>query len=117
MTIRRNLLSLESIMSVKTIALAVIASAFMLPVMAQQSPVDASSLKRAEVLADLDLWREAGMQNVAAGAELGDDATHTAEYSKYLSLRNSPRFAQAVQSHLGNNTALAGQAGASTAAE
>lgn len=116
MTIRRNQLSLESIMSVKTIALAVIASAFMLPVMAQQSPVDASSLKRAEVLADLDLWHEAGMQNVAAEAELGD-ATRTAEYNKYLSLRNSPRFAQAVQSHLGNKTALAGQAGASTAAE
>ena len=102
-------------MSFKHIALAVLSAAVMVPAMAQQSPVNAEALKRAEVLADLQMWHEAGMHNVAAEIEIGQ-GQNTAEYRKYQALRNSPRFAQAVQAQLGN-TAVAGQAGAQSAAE
>ena len=101
-------------MSFKHIALAVLSAAVMVPAMAQQAP-NAETLKRAEVLADLQLWHEAGMQNVAAEIEIGQ-GQNTAEYRKYQALRNSPRFAQAVQAQLGN-TAVAGQAAGQTAAE
>lgn len=102
-------------MSIKHIALAVLSAAVMVPAMAQQSPVNTEALKRAEVLADLQMWHEAGMHNVAAEIEIGQ-GQNTAEYRKYQALRNSPRFAQAVQAQLGN-TAVAGQAGAQSAAE
>ena len=101
-------------MSIKHITLAVLSAAAMLPAMAQQAPaVSAETLQRAEVLADLQLWHEAGMPNVAADIELGQ-GQNTAEYRKYQALRNSPRFAQAVQAQLGN-TAVAGKAAQSAA--
>ena len=101
-------------MSFKHIALAVLSAAVMVPAMAQQAP-NAETLKRAEVLADLQLWHEAGMQHVAAEIDIGQ-GQNTAEYRKYVELRNGPRFAQAVQAQLGN-TALAGQPSAAQAAE
>lgn len=105
-------------MSFKKIALAVLAAAAVVPAMAQPAAnVNPDVLKRAEVLADLDMWQAAGMPNVAALAEIGIDPTQTAQYRKYSELRNSPQFVAAVQSHLGGNTAVAGQADIAGTAE
>ncbi|ARU05310.1 hypothetical protein CCO03_12005 [Comamonas serinivorans] len=104
-------------MSFKKIALAVLATAAVLPAMAQSAAnVSPDVLKRAEVLADLDMWYAAGMHHVQGQWEIGD-ASQTPEFRKYQELRNSPQYVAAVQARLSGDTALASKAGGAQAAE
>ena len=59
-----------------------------------------SSKSRAEVLADLQIWRESGMaalQDVGDGQHGYIDPRYSAALAKYQELRASPRFAELVE--------------------
>lgn len=84
-----------------TIAAALaLASAFAMPAHAQDSATKqpGSALTRAEVLADLALWRRAGLDLFEATkpASLTSEAYRKA-YAEYLRLRNSEQFQLEVQ--------------------
>lgn len=61
-----------------------------------------SALTRAEVLADLELWRESGMAELTRPG-IGEDiydfysVRHRQANARYLALRASPRYAQLVR--------------------
>lgn len=60
-----------------------------------------STVSRAEVLADLQLWRESGLASLNRG-ETGYDALSPAyreAHARYTALRASPRYAELVQSY------------------
>lgn len=62
------------------------------------APVAMSALTRAEVLADLECWRESGMAAFTPG-EAGIDpmsAPYRTALAKYDTLRSGPAFAQRV---------------------
>jgi len=90
-------------MFVKHLAIALLVSAGV-PVYAQPTTLtpkhDTSELRRAEVLADLDIWSTAGMRDVTALAEIGEDITQTQQYRHYLELRNGPQFQATVKRRL-----------------
>lgn len=62
------------------------------------APVPISALTRAEVLADLECWRESGMAAFTPGEADVDSlsAPYAAALAKYEALRSAPTFAQRV---------------------
>lgn len=62
----------------------------------------APSLSRAEVLADLALWRRAGVDRYAQLLSYGPDTEeYRSAYQEYLRLRNSEEFQKEVLKFLG----------------
>lgn len=63
-----------------------------------EAPVPSSTLTRAEVLADLECWRESGMADFRPVEAEADpmSAPYRTAYAKYEALRSSPTFAQRV---------------------
>lgn len=62
------------------------------------APAPASSVSRAEVLADLQIWRESGMAELQAG-ESGPDvysARYRSAEARYATMRAGPAFAALV---------------------
>lgn len=62
------------------------------------APVPTSALTRAEVLADLEVWRRAGLADASRG-EAGPDvfgAAYQTALATYHSMRAAPEFAQRV---------------------
>lgn len=59
----------------------------------------ASTLTRAEVIADLQLWRESGMADASPGEAIQEaySARYRQAHARYLALRASPRYAQLVR--------------------
>jgi len=58
-----------------------------------------SAVSREEVLAELQIWREAGLDQLERG-ETGADGhsvAHQRAVAKYAELRNSPQFAERVE--------------------
>ena len=62
------------------------------------APVPMSTLTRAEVLADLECWRESGMAAFTPGEADVDplNARYVEAQAKYAALRSAPTFAQRV---------------------
>jgi hypothetical protein len=66
--------------------------------------VNASSLSRAEAVADLNLWRRAGADRYADDARYGMNvAAYEEAVAQYQSLRQGPAFAQEVARLLQGN--------------
>jgi Domain of unknown function (DUF4148) len=59
----------------------------------------APELTRAEVLADLAIWRESGLADAQSGESAADPVspTYIAAMARYQALRASPQFALLVQ--------------------
>ncbi len=67
--------------------------------------VSASTLSRAEAVADLNLWRRAGADRYADDARYGlNVAAYEDAVAQYQSLRQGPAFAQEVARLLQGNT-------------
>lgn len=87
----------KSLLSLNVVALA---AALAMPARAEQASLasdGAKPLSRAEVIADLKLWRQAGVEQYAelATYQLEVDAYERA-WRAYQRLRNSPAFAAEV---------------------
>lgn len=54
-------------------------------------------LSRAEVQADLQLWKQAGLDAYQQGDHSFHSATYQAQLAHYQQLRNSPAYAERVQ--------------------
>ena len=59
----------------------------------------APELTRAEVLADLTIWRKSGLADAQSGESASDPVSpnYIAAMARYQALRTSPQFAQLVQ--------------------
>ena len=59
----------------------------------------APELSRAEVMADIVIWRESGLADAQSGESASDPASpnYIAALSRYQALRTAPQFAQLVQ--------------------
>jgi Domain of unknown function (DUF4148) len=61
-------------------------------------PAPTSNLSRAEVLADLQIWRDAGLAELQDGEQSAvGTPRHDAALARYATLRSSPDFAALVQ--------------------
>lgn len=60
---------------------------------------DAQALSRAEVLADLQIWRDSGMAELHAGEEPAwfNNPRYDAAATRYAAMRTSPAFAALVE--------------------
>jgi len=58
-------------------------------------------LTRAEVLADLDIWHQAGLSFIPSPLVVVN-SKNTKEYELYISLRNSKAYKDAVDLHMKN---------------
>lgn len=78
--------------------------AFILPVQAQQTPVDQreAATARAEVIADLALWRRAGLDRTEPlhSSYSLQSSEYSAAQQEYLRLRASDEFQREVQKAL-----------------
>ncbi|WP_077035969.1 DUF4148 domain-containing protein [Pelomonas sp. KK5] len=78
---------------------------------AAQALPEAPALTRAEVLADLDLYRESGLSRLNDGPVISN---FTPEYQvalrRYRELRASPRYAELVRQHGGEPATATAQA-------
>lgn len=65
----------------------------------ESAPAPAAEVSRAEVLADLVIWRESGMANLHSGESVSDPVRPDvlAAMERYAGLRASPQFAALVQ--------------------
>ena len=64
----------------------------------EQPPLPASTLTRAEVLADLQIYRESGLADLDRGeSQDTTTAAHARAEAKYAQLRSSPYYATLVQ--------------------
>lgn len=61
-----------------------------------QAQASETPVSRAEVLADLHIWRQAGLHNLQGDAEDASRAEHIAAMARYRALRAAPEFAQLV---------------------
>ena len=82
---------------------------------AEDAPVAVSTLKRAEVLADLAVWREAGLDAFVPGEAVADpltDRAYQTALARYQALRSGPAFAlrlQRIQRERGESVHVAGR--------
>jgi hypothetical protein len=65
----------------------------------EASNAPAAEVSRAEVLADLVIWRESGLAQAQSGESASDPVSpnYVAALSRYQALRAAPQFAQLVQ--------------------
>lgn len=78
----------------------------------EQPVVSASQVSRAEVLADLQIYRESGLAAVEQSETYGyDNARREAAKAKYAQLRSSPYYATLVKQYQDSTpaTAVAGR--------
>lgn len=68
--------------------------------------VPKSTLTRAEVLAELQIWRESGLDRFEHPEvdAARDEAGQAAAQARYAALRQGPRFAQLVAQYAAKNT-------------
>ena len=67
-----------------------------------QTPQGAGGKSRAEVRADVEIWRESGLANLDMAGEITPDPTspqYRAAKARYEALRQSPQFVERVKKY------------------